>query len=272
MALPEDFSPWLHLLEMLMSTHNRRVEQVFIGVPADDLESAMGGMRVACFITEDDTVDMIILRMMLFYFVFEGHLPQPIYGIPVASYDANDRYKPQVKLYFKEDYNAFLMETKLPPATAEIGYRLVHETSATINETKARAIAVRINEFFAAEGGFTFQKGHLIVSYKDTDRGIEFRLYVENEGEAVRVIERVLEMMEVPFDEHRVTVHNSKQSFPEIPPEKEIYGKLRRAARIRPITRVRFYRAELFVQELGRGIILVDRLKPEKDLIGVPTW
>jgi hypothetical protein len=269
MPLPDEFSPWHHLLEMLLSTHNRRVEQTFIGVPHNDLETAMGGMRVACFITEDDTVDMIVLRMMLFYFVFEGHLPQPIYGIPVASYDVSFKYKPQVHLYFKEDHSAFLMETKLPPATAEIGFRLMHETSATMNEGKARSIAARINEFFALEGGFTFQKGHLIVSYRDKDRGIETKLFVENEGEAIRVVERVLEVMQVPFDEHRVTVHQSKQSFSQMPPEKEIYGKLRRGARKRPITRVRFYRAELFIEELGQAIILVDRLRPQKDLIGV---
>lgn len=267
MALPDDFSPWEHLLEMLISCHNQNVEKTFIGIPINDLENPMSSMRTACFITPDDTVDMVMLRLNLFYFVFQGNLPTPIYGIPIDQYDSEIVYKPQVKLMFQEDWSAFLAENKLRRATAEISFRLMNETSATINQSKARAIAVKIQELFALEGGWTFQKGTTKVVYRDLHHGVYFQLFVEGEGEGQRVIERVLELAGLPFDEHLVTVASSRQSFPRVPGQQEIYGKERRKPRKRPVARVRFYRAELTVWGLSKAIVLVDRLGKSIDLV-----
>ncbi|MHC5825996.1 MAG: hypothetical protein ACYT04_61615, partial [Nostoc sp.] len=146
MALPEDFSPAQHLLEMLLGTHNRSVQQTFIGVPDADLEHPLGGMKIACLLTEDDTVDMIVLRMMLYWFEFKGNLPAHLYAIPTEDYQSRVTYpyRPEIKLIFREDYSTFLAENKFQRAKSEISWRLINVTSATMNQSNAHSIALRI--------------------------------------------------------------------------------------------------------------------------------
>lgn len=267
MSLPEEFSAWDHLREQLIAAHNMNVNRTFLGVPDNDISTSMGGMKVACLLEEDDTVDMFLLRMYLYYFVFQGNLPQPIYGIPVSDYDSEITYRPQIKLIFKEDWNAHLLTSELYPATAEISYRLMHETGATMTPAKAKTIALKIKELFSLEGGFTFEKGPQIVYYKDSHNGCEFRLLVVNEAEGVRVIERVLEVAGHSFDEHKVSVSQSRQSFPANPGLQEVYGREQRKPRRRPTTRVRFKRAELVIWGLRRPLVLVDRITPTRGLV-----
>ena len=71
MPLPENFSPWEHLQQTLTFNHNRLVREYFSDVgDADwepDLSSTRGSLRVASTITDNDTADMVLLRMYLFY-------------------------------------------------------------------------------------------------------------------------------------------------------------------------------------------------------------
>ncbi|MHC5826434.1 MAG: hypothetical protein ACYT04_63880, partial [Nostoc sp.] len=173
MTLPDDFSPAQHLLEMLLGTHNRTVQQTFIGVPDADLEHPLGGMKLACLLTTDYTVDIILLRLMLFWFEFKGNLPAPLYAIPTEDYQSkiSYEYRPEVKLVFREDYSTFLAENKFQRAKAEISWRLVNETSATINQNKAHSIALRIKEVFAEGQGFIWERGTIQVTYRDPLHG-----------------------------------------------------------------------------------------------------
>ncbi|MEH2014910.1 hypothetical protein [Nostoc sp.] len=260
MALPDDFSPAQHLLEMLIGTHNRTVQQTFIGVPDADLEHPLGGMKLACLLTEDDTVDMILLRLMLFWFEFKGNLPAPLYAIPTEDYQSRifTAQRPEVKLIFREDYSTFLAENKFQRAKAEISWRLVNETSATINQSKAHSIALRIKEVFAEGQGFTWERGPLQVTYRDPPHGVRFSLFVASQAEAIRVIERVLEVAEVAFNEELISVSKNNQNYPVVPATHEVYGKAVKGIRRRPLTDVRFYRAELHVYGLRNPIRLVD--------------
>ena len=138
MPLPDDFNPWEHLHGMLLGAYNGSVERTFVGVPNDDISQALGGMKIACLLQPDDTVDMTILRMLLYYFVFKGNLPTPVYGIPVNDYQSEIIYRPQIQLHFIEDYSLMLAENKLQRTNSEISFRLMNETSATMNPSKAR--------------------------------------------------------------------------------------------------------------------------------------
>jgi hypothetical protein len=246
------------------------VERTFFGVPHDDLQNTQSGMKLACLLQDDDTVDMFLLRMFLYYFVFQGNLPTPVYGIPVPDYDIQFVYKPQVKLIFKEDWSAFLMENGLNRATAEISFRLMHESAATINHGKAEAIALRIKEFLASGNGFTFEKGTIKVTYIDKANGINFILAVISEAEGVRVIERVLEVAQVSFNERFVKIKQSRDNYPQVPGFQEVYGRQKRKPRKRPTTRVRFRKAELDVWGLGHPITLVDLRNPTVGLVSTP--
>ena len=269
MALPEDFSPAQHLLEMLIGTHNRTVQQTFIGVPDADLEHPLGGMKLACLLTEDDTVAMILLRLMLFWFEFKGNLPAPLYAIPTEDYQSRitTAQRPEVKLIFREDYSTFLAENNFQRAKAEISWRLVNETSATMNQGKAHSIALRIKEVFAEGQGFTWERGTLHVSYRDLPHGVRFSAFAASQAEALRVFQIVLEVADIPFNEELVIVSKDNKNYPVVPANREVYGKEIKGIRRRPLTDVRFCKAELHIDGLRRPITLVSLSNKGESLV-----
>lgn len=258
MSLPDDFSPTQHLLDMLRGAYNRDVGQTFFGVPDNDISTALSGMKLACLLQDDDTVSVATLRLFLYYFVFQGNLPAPVYGIPTGDFQSDISFKPQVILHFLEDWNALLSENKLARTEARISFRLMNKTSATITQAFAQEIGLKVKELFALSHGFTFEKGPIKFLYYDPHLGYDFRLLVESESIGLQVVNRVLEIQGHAFDENKVTVSRAKQVFPVVPGTTEIYGKLRRKPRQRPTTLVRFRRADLHIHGLPRAITLVD--------------
>lgn len=267
MALPDNYDPWLHLQSQLLSTYNLEVERNFIGVPANDISTSLGGLRQACLLQPDDTTAMTNIRMMLYYFTLQGQLPTPIYGIPVADHQAEITFRPQVRLYFLEDYNFTENAEKLPRATAEISFRLMNYTSQTINPSESLTLANNIKEFFGVSGGFTWGKGTTKVTYHDATHGYDFRLLVPSESEAVRVIQQVMEIQGHSFDETLVNVSSSRKAFTNIPPMVEIYGKNVRGKRRRPVATVRFRYAEMAIDGLAHSISLVDLTGKRQPLV-----
>lgn len=257
MALPDDFSPWQHLLEMLIATHNRNVQQTFLGVPDDDISTAMGGMKIATLMTEDDTVDMVILRMALFYWVFQAALPTPIYGMPISDYQSEVTFRPQIHLFFKEDWQDYQLSQGLSPVRSDISFRLLQYTSQTINPAIAQGLALRIKELFAVGSGFTWERGTTKVTYKDDQHGYDFRLLCSGEAEATRLIETILSIQGHPFNETYLSIHTSRKTFLSDPGLQEVYGKERKKPRQRPTVAVRFYKAELHIYGLSQPVLLV---------------
>lgn len=259
MPLPEDFSPWEHLHQMLRNAHNTNVEQTFLGVPSDDISTSFGGMKVATLLQDDDTVDMTLLRMFLFYFVFEANLPAPVYAYPPEDVITQVRNHPQVLLLFREQLTIEQKAEKQRAAQSQITFRLMNYTPQTITPTYANELALLIKERFALGTGFQWERGTVKVSYKDTAHGYDFYLLVPNEGEATRVIESVVTMQGHPFNEELIIVHTARQPFPNAQGYQEVYGKELKKARLRPTTTVRFLRAELHVQGMYQPILLVGK-------------
>ncbi|MHC5719131.1 MAG: hypothetical protein ACYTX0_45480, partial [Nostoc sp.] len=81
------------------------------------------------------------------------------------------------------------------------------------------------------------------------------------------VIEKVLEVAEIAFDETLISVSKNNKNYPVVPPAKEVYGKQTKDIRRRPLTDVRFYRAELHVYGLRSPIILVDLRNSAESLV-----
>lgn len=267
MALPDNYDPWLHLQSQLLSTYNLQVEQNFIGVPADDISTALGGLRQACILQPDDNVAMTNIRMMLYYFTLQGQLPTPVYGIPVTEFQSHNTFLPQIKMFFLEDYNFAENTEKLPRASSEISFRLKNFTSQTINPSQALTLANSIKEFFGGGGGFTWERGTTKVTYLDATKGYDFRLLVSSESEAVRVIQQVLEIQGHSFDETLVNVHQSRKAFPAVPSQIEVYGKSVRDKRKRPTVTVRFRYAQLLIDGLVNSISLYDMTGKRQSLV-----
>lgn len=266
MPLPEDFSPWEHLRVQITTAHNLNVQRTFFGIEAGDISSELGAMRTAVFIEDDDTVDMIVLRLILFYFVFQGEFQQAYYATPVVERQNIVKHKPQVHLLFKEPISAFLLENKLQRATAQISFRLMNESSLTMNHAKAEQLATRIHTVFR---NFMWEKGTKKYSYVDETNGYHLLLYANSEAVAIGVIEKVVEVGSHGFDEKYLIDHTDHKNYPVVPPLQEIYGKERHAPRRRPITEVKFYKAELSVDGLPRNIVLVSGRSRDNALVAL---
>jgi hypothetical protein len=259
MALPDSFSEWEHLQSTLITYHNKVVRAEFADIEADDsLEIPRGSLKRACLLKDDDTVVMTLLRLHLFFFHARkaADLQTPIYGIPISDFDQEVTYRPHVTLHFREDGDQHLPERQ--PVRAEISFRLMHETSATMTEAKARVLAQKIHTEFAASHGYRWRKGRIVVTYRDKSKGYDLKLFVYSETEAREVINKVLDLQGHNLDNEFLRIHESRADFPTNPGTHMAYGKMRLKPRRRPITYVRFARATLQMWGVNKGKILVD--------------
>lgn len=268
MALPDGFSPWEHLQDVLRRYHNKLVREEFSDITDDDnIAIPRGSLKTACLLTDDDTVDMTLLRMHLFFFHARKaqDMQAPLYGIPISDYDSSVVYTPSVILYFSEDGDQ--VAPGKSPVRASLSIRLKNETTESINETKATALATKIKAEFGAAGGYRWRKGKLLVTYKNKEQKHSFQIYAYSESEAREVINKLLDIQNQTLDEESLTVHESKASFPSNPGTHLIYGKNRTKPVRRPVTYVRFVRASLHVHGLGQGVTLYDRSGWRKGLV-----
>ncbi len=267
MPLPDDFSPYEHLLQTMIGLHNRIVEQSFIGVIPDDLEDANSSLKLACLLTDDDTIDMIVLRLNLYYWVVQANLPTPVYAIPTLDHQSGGTFKPQVVLHFQEQWTSDHLESNTTPVRSRISFRMMDKTSQTITPQDAQSLAVRVKEVLGAGSGYSYQTGVIKASYRDLINGYQLILSVTGESEAVAVIETVLEIRGHEFQEKFLTISQSRNTFPVIPPSQEIYGKERRLPRRRPLSTVHFRRAELHIWGVASPTLLIDKSGRGKPLV-----
>lgn len=197
MSLPDNFSPAEHLQDLCKKVVNRQVKEYFSDLGETwqpEIGTSRGSLRVGCTHLEDDSIDMTLLRMFLFYFVAgEAQAVQaPIYGIPVSSYQESFVFKPQINLLFQEDYRD--VEISYQPVRGEISFRLMHESQESLTMANARTYANKIRSLFASGNGFVWKRGKLRASYFDKSKGYMLQLLVRSESEAKRVIEQVLDI------------------------------------------------------------------------------
>ncbi len=262
MPLPNEFSPAEHLQDLLKNVVNREVREWFADLGDNwepDIGTPRSSLRVGCTHVENDSMDMTLMRLMLFYLVTgKGQaLQAPIYGIPTDAFQQKSAFLPQVKLYFHEDLDD--VEEGYQPIDAEITYRVMGETSESMTETKARVIANKIRSEFCPGGGYRWHKGRVKCSYIQPERGYRMQLNAYSVAEAKQVINKILDLNGHSPDWNLLVHSQYDNSPPIIPPSKRIYGKTRRTARKRPVAYVRFRYAELHVHGVQKAITLVDR-------------
>jgi hypothetical protein len=259
MALPNNFSPVEHLLDTLRVYHNKLVREEFNDIEADDaLEIPRGSLKKACLLTDDDTVDLTVLRFWLFFVHARkaSDFHPPIFGIPSDLYQESALYKPQVILHFWQDLNA--TPSKLAPARTRISFRLHTETSESISHADAQRLATKIRSEFMTAGGYRFSRGKKFFVYRDKARGYNFRLFVLSESEARKVISKVHDLRGHTPDWDNLAEMTSNKTFPENPGTHTVYGMTVKKIRQRPTAMVRFRSAELHIHGLANAIVLND--------------
>lgn len=263
MALPEGFSEWEHLQSTLLWTQNRIVREEFNDVGGDDWEpdisTPRASLRQACTLKDDDSALMTLSRLWLYYIILRKaqDLQTPIYGIPLPDWQETVVYRPQVCLYFQQDWQS-VPDTR-SPVRAQISYRITDETSQTMTEAKALTLANRIKSEFGAGGGYRWSRGKIACYYRDLANGYDFKLFALSESEAREVIGKVLDLESKVPDWDKLSVVQPNATFPENPGNALVYGKMRPKPRRRPTAIVRFQYASLRVHGLPNDVILFDR-------------
>jgi hypothetical protein len=239
-------------------------------VSDDDIATPRSSIKHACIIKDNDTAVMTQLRMWLFE-VSVGHAQNfhpPLYSIPSMAFQDHAKIKPQITLYFVEDYDD--VSTGYTRVTGEIAVRLMDETETSLTNAKLIQYANKIKTLFATGTGFIWKKGKLMFSYTDTAKGYRLKVLATTETEAKRLIEQILDIQSHTPDWDNLNKSepaNIASKYPTLPPKKTILGKSRKMPRRRPVASVRFQCALLHLDGLPNPIPLVDRTFKYRDPI-----
>src|SRR5574339_538846 len=114
MPLPEGFNEFEFLQDLVRRWQNRIVKEEFNHLGGDefdpDVTISEQALRHACTIKDNDTAEMVNMRLYLYYFLHgkAKKLQPPIYGTPVPNYKENTEItsNPQIYLYFSQDEDA----------------------------------------------------------------------------------------------------------------------------------------------------------------------
>jgi len=248
MPLPEGFSEWEHLQSVLLQVHNKEVREWFSGQPDDDISTGRARLKHACLLKDDDTAVMTLLRMWLFEVgcLHTQSLQRPVYGMPVQEFQSDRKFKPQIKLYFFEDYNSETYAQGIAPTEGEITFRLMNESSETIGRSDAERLARKIKQVIATPP-LVWEKGWYKCTYLDEQRGYDLRLLVKNKAEGERMVHRVLEIQEHPFDRDFFQFVEHDRTYPTNPGTHRVYGRTVKKFVKRRRVDVKFKHAQLFI-------------------------
>lgn len=260
MPLPQGFSEWEHLQSTLVRVHNAIVREEFSEITDDDdISVPRGSLKVASLIKDDDSANMVISRLWLFYVMCRkaADFHEPIYGIPASEYHETVTIRPQVKLFFQQDWSA--VPTNRKPTRAKISFRLINETAASLHPTEANQLALKIKNEFALSGGYRFTKGKNFYYYREPSKGYDLRILASSKSEAQELFRKVLDLKNNAPNWDYLTTSDPERSFPTNPGTELIYGKQRPKPVKRPTATVRFTHALLYVPGLINPVVLCDR-------------
>jgi hypothetical protein len=266
MPLPGNFSPASHLISTIAQVVNKQVRDEFRDIGDDNWQRDIGtpraSLRTACTHLADDTIDMTLARMWLFYGALQKAktFHPAIYGIPSLDFQSVMKFYPQVELFFEEKFSE--TERGYTQLRAQIKFRLVGETTETLTRADAIVLANKIKAAFNPNKiPFAFKKGKELYTYSDQEKGYHFQLYVFNKTVAQSVITKVLQLRGHAPNWKLMNLHSSSDpsaAYPTIPPTKAILGKPVRQPRIRPVGTVRFTYALVHLHGLPEPLVLYD--------------
>lgn len=266
MTLPENFNEWEFLQDTLRRWHNKAVADWFRNQKENSIETPKEALRHACTMKDADTSTMTLMRMWLFD-ITAGHaqsLQAPIYGIPVADFQRDVSFKPQVKLYFRERYT--LETDRTAPGRGEITFRLMNESAATYTRAKAVELAKDIKREFA-NPIFVWKKGIHYYYYRDHEKGYDLRLLVTSKAEGERLARNILQIQGHAFSSTNVDYLDTDRLYPSNPGTQLVYGRQVKKPVKRPVVDVRFRHAQLFLN--GRHTVINLVSTPESALRSV---
>lgn len=258
MPLPDNFNPWEQLQDTLRFWHNKAVNKYFKNTASDSLSTPKESLKVACTMRDGDTATMTMMRLWLFE-VTAGHaqsLQAPIYGIPVQEYQRDSKFKPQIKLYFKEPYDFDKHGNGTEQVRGEIGFRIMNKTAETISRTDAEQYALEIKNIFATPP-LIWKKGKYKCTYLDLQNGFDLRLLCASKTEGQSLVQSVLNVVDKTYNDDNFQFIENTKEFPTTPGTHLVYGRTVKKFRQRPTADVKFTHAQLIIPGQVKAINLV---------------
>lgn len=267
MPLPEPFSDVEHFQMVIRKYVNKLIREDFKDLADEagnwdpNVTTTRGSMRQALTHEDSDPLQLTIGRLFLYYFVYgkAKALMPDIYGIPNTSFDQIRIYRPQVALYFSDKETPSDHVHKRTSGT--ISFRLMDETSTTISQTRVNNLANKIKALFTTPNNFVWQKGKLMVSYTDKEKGYQLQLLVKDKFEGRKIIEQVLDIQSHTPDWKYMNSDESEDplaKYPNTPGNQTILGKSYPKPQQRRVADVRFRYATLAIHGRPKPINLVD--------------
>lgn len=239
---------------------NKAIKEHFKDVSGDDefsLSKAAprSAIKLVCLHKDTDPITLTAIRLLIWWVEARGLLDEFIYGIPSTDFEISNTYYPQVKLHFREDkIEAFNSERR--PARGEVSFRWREEDYSRAN---ILALTNKIIADFATPP-FYYQRGRELWSYADKQKGYYFQMTVQSEAEAKKVIRQAIGIQdsEEPDWEKYLRRHEDKKNY-TIQETVRVMGELVKKPKKRPVAKVEFRYAELFIPGTTKPIVLVDR-------------
>jgi hypothetical protein len=266
MPLPDNHNPKEFLQDVFKKSANKEVALFFSDLGENwepSLADGRSQLRLACTHQESDTVAMTQLRHALLYDV----LGYGRHGL-VQFHGSKDGQAPSVvghpKLYFYFSQDAQSVPSEYSKADAEYSVRLMTLENTSSNlRSKLIEIANEIKtQFIEAKRGIILTKGNLSVSYIDKIHGFDYasKILTNNESDGIDIYRKMCNVIDVPFDETKITVNNPKKastiglsSGTQI-----IMGKTRKKPAYRRVVNVRFRYCYVKIPGETNPVFLVD--------------
>lgn len=264
MPVPEGFSQTEHLQSVFRQWMNREVNDYFRALGLDDLDDDIttpkGSLRTACRHFDSDSILVTLLRFALFERIRKSKFEFPWVGYPATESMAGRKFKPQIFLYFQEDFQD--IEPGYAPVTGQVSFRLMQYETNTFTPTVAETFAQRIDTEFCTGGGFVWRKGREMWTYQDWSNGYALKVLSRDETAARTLIGKVLDIQNDTIDDailKRNKTQNEAAAYPIIPPTDFVFGESRKMPRDRPLADVRFQTAVCHLHGMPHPVTLVDR-------------
>jgi hypothetical protein len=97
---------WENLQSFLRKTYNKEVNEWFKDEPdaVPDNNTSRSQAKRACLLLPKETQNLAVLKMMTFRYVCQQvHLRPDVFGINFDNYNQDVSFRPQVRLYFRQD-------------------------------------------------------------------------------------------------------------------------------------------------------------------------
>jgi hypothetical protein len=240
---------------------NKAIKEHFKDIPGEDENSLSkaaprSAIKLVCLHKDTDPITLTAIRLLIWWVEARGLMDEYIYGIPVSQFQETVQYLPQIKLFWREKTKAAELNNRYPArARYTIRFKGSYQSKADI-----KSLATKINNIFNKPSVHNFTKGREKYSYRDKEKGYEFIITAQNELEAKKVINALLEIQDDnPLKDEYLTKSTTERNWTERT-RKTVAGETILSPKQRPIADVYFTHAEFSIHGMARDIRLVNNL------------